>query len=69
MRTLSRVCYRVGGSFESVIIVEDIGWAMERADRELPCGWSCEADPISPEDAGIIPNRFIRLLGVFGRGL
>jgi hypothetical protein len=63
MRTLSRVCYRVGGSFEGVIVTDDIRWALERADRDLSSGWTIEADPITPEDASIIPDRIIgRLL-------
>jgi hypothetical protein len=60
-----RVSYRLGERFEGVLIVErsEIGKAIERADLDLCSGWSIQAEPVSREDAALIPKRFIgRLL-------
>src|SRR4051794_37100950 len=67
MRSLYWLCYRVGGSFEGLVLLEadSLPDAHMMAETEdLDPGGECEGHPISPRDARAIPAKFIgRLLG------
>ncbi|HLN08483.1 MAG TPA: hypothetical protein VK281_05940 [Xanthobacteraceae bacterium] len=67
MAHLYSLCYRLGGSFEGLVLLdaESMSAAVMRAEVEnLDPGGECEAHEISPHDARAIPARFIgRLLG------
>jgi hypothetical protein len=57
--------YRVGGSLESVAIIEapSLGAAWLRAAALRPAG-ECQGEKIDPDDATMIPGEFVgRLLG------
>ncbi len=67
MRSLYWLCYRLGGSFEGLVLLEadSLADAQVRAETEdLDPGGECEGHQISSRDARAIPTRFIgRLLG------
>jgi|SRR5215468_3841322 len=67
MPSLYWLCYRVGGSFEGLLLIpaHSLGAARLRADLEgLNPGGECEARELHPDDARAIPKRYIgRLLG------
>jgi hypothetical protein len=67
MRSLYWLCYRVGGSFEGLVLLEadSLEDAQARAETEdLDPGGECEGHQVGARDARAIPARFIgRLLG------
>jgi hypothetical protein len=67
MRSLFWLCYRVGESFEGLVLIEanSLTDARVRAENDrLDPGGECEGHRIQPDDVRAIPARFIgRLLG------
>jgi hypothetical protein len=64
---LYQLCFSVGGAFEGIIFLEasSLGAALWRAERAgiAPGGGECDVLELHPDDARIIPERFIgRLL-------
>ncbi len=66
MRSLYSLCYRIGGSYEGVVLLEadSLPAAVLRAELVLLYpGGECEGHALSPDDARVIPGKFIgRLL-------
>jgi len=66
MSSLYSLCYRVGDSFEGLVLIDahSLPDARLRAELEqLDPGGECEGHEISPDDARVIPAKFIgRLL-------
>ena len=67
MPSLYWLCYRLGGSFEALLLIEahSLPEARLHADVSgLDPGGECESRALHPDDARAIPRRFIgRLLG------
>jgi hypothetical protein len=63
---LYSLCYRLGGSFEGLALIEadSLPDALLRAElEEIDPGGDCEGQELAPDEARVIPRKFIgRLL-------
>jgi hypothetical protein len=62
---LYQLCYRVGSAFEGVVFLEatSLGAALWQAERDgIAPSSECDALELHPDDARIIPQRFVEQL-------